>query len=810
MLLLYDYLKIKLNFLKAFLMILSILIYSRAGAQFIVSGKLINQQEQPIEYAKISLTNVSDTTSIKMVLTDEKGKFSLSVAKGNYTFSVDYFKQKFIKKKLYVANNINLGMLKLNEVNQIEGVTVTGKKPLIERKADRLVFNVENSISASGGDALDALRATPLVRVQNNIISMVGKGGLRVMINDRILHLSGEDLTNYLQSLSADDIKRIEVITTPPAKYDAEGNSGLLNIVLKKAKRNYSGGAVSTTYKQQTYPYGGLNGNFTYQKNKWSAFSTLSAADYSYKITENSTIFYPDQQWNRHAIRKVLAKYLSGRTGIDYNLSSKTSIGIQYLGSISSPDEKERINTQVFRTGLNTLDSLLFTKANKDVTTENHALNGHFTTKIDSLGKNISVDIDYFNFNNDSERPYTYRVFEKQTQSPKSSQTYKNTSKQSIQNVSSKINVDWPTKILHLTFGGKISFSKTHSDIGGFNLKEGIFKKDMKQTDTFQYKENIQAAYVSLEKELKKWKFKAGLRMEATQTEGNSFTLHQVNKNDYIKLFPTVYVTYTPQEYHSFSANYSRRISRPGYASLNPFRIYDNPNAYTEGNPFLQPSFTDTWELSHLYKDNLYSAFSIYRITDDRQQFTLTDPKEKIERTVRKNFIDGWDFDLEQYYTVRLGKWLESSLTYLVNYGVYKSSLPQTIQRREGWSFYAAVNNSFYFNAHKTLSGSLNVWYDSPQVDGVDKVSESYNVDVGLRADIFKKKWRVSLVATDIFRSNINTISSYYKGIKQRYRNYYDQQTVRLSVRYRFGKKLKSKKREFSNEEERRRTGGGM
>ncbi len=638
---------------------------------------------------------------------------------------------------------------------------------------------------------------------------MVGKGGLRVMINDRILHLSGKDLTNYLQSISADDIKRVEVITTPPAKYDAAGNSGLLNIVLKKTKKNYSGGAIGAAYKQQTYPYGSLNGNFTYQKNKWSVFSTLSAADYSYKITETSAIFYPDQQWNRRAIRKGLAKYLSGRAGIDYNLSSKTSIGIQYMGNISSPDEKEKINTQVFRTGLNTLDSLLVTRAKKDVTHQSHALNGHFTTKIDSLGKNISVDIDYFNFNNDSERPYTYRV-EKQTQSPKSSQTYKNTSKQSIQNVSSKINVDWPTKILHLTFGGKISFSKTHSDIGGFNLKDNIFKKDMKQTDTFQYKENIQAAYVSLEKELKKWKFKAGLRMEATQTEGNSFTLNQVNRNDYIQFFPTVYITYTPQDHHSFSANYSRRVSRPSYASLNPFRIYDNPKAYTEGNPFLQPSFTDTWELSHLYKDNLYSAFSIYKTTDERQQFTLTDPKEKIEKTVRKNFIDGWDFGFEQYYTLRLGKWLESSLTYLVNYGVYKSSLPQTIQRQEGWLFYASVNNSFYFNTHKTLSGSLNAWYDSPQVDGVDKIYESYNVDVGLRADIFKKKWRVSLVATDIFRSNIKTTYSYYKGIKQRYRNYYDQQAVRLSVRYRFGKKLKSKKREFSNEEERRRTGGGM
>ena len=145
-----NILTIKLNFLKTFLMILSILIYSQAGAQFIVRGQLINEQEQPIEYAEISLTNVIDTTSIKTVLTNEKGKFSLSAAKGYYIFSANYFNQELIKKKLPVTNNINLGMLKISTVNQIEGVTVTGKKPLIERKADRLVFNVENSISSSG------------------------------------------------------------------------------------------------------------------------------------------------------------------------------------------------------------------------------------------------------------------------------------------------------------------------------------------------------------------------------------------------------------------------------------------------------------------------------------------------------------------------------------------------------------------------------------------------------------------------------------------------------------------------------------
>jgi len=201
--------------MKNFLWILFSSAYTGVSAQFAVSGKVVNEKQQPIEYAEISLINVMDTTNIKTVLTDKAGKFSLFAAKGNYTLSVVYLGQELVKKKLSVTKNIHLGILKVSVVNQIGKVTVTAKKPLIEQKIDRLGFNVENSIASQGMSGMEALQNTPFVRVEESGgISIVGKSGVSVMVNGRMLHLSGDTLTTYLRSLRSDDIARIEVITT--------------------------------------------------------------------------------------------------------------------------------------------------------------------------------------------------------------------------------------------------------------------------------------------------------------------------------------------------------------------------------------------------------------------------------------------------------------------------------------------------------------------------------------------------------------------------------------------------------------------
>ncbi len=787
----------------AFLISINSLSYAQ-----IYQGIAKDVQSVPIAFANVIALN-SNNELITGVITNEDGEFELVVnSKDPFSIVISFIGNEDWKKEISEIGDINLGVITLQESNnELDEVVITAERPTIKRKVDRLIFNIEKSVIASGGDAVDVLKKTPGVRVDEDNIGLIGKSSVRILINDRLTPLTGEDLSNYLRSLSSEDISKIEVITNPPAKYEAEGNSGLINIVLKKVKRDYFGGNIRTTYKQTTYPSAFLGGGITYQKDKWSLFSNINSGDGSIEVTETNKIFYPAQKWDTDTKIRYFTKFVSGRAGVDYDITDNTSIGIQYIGTTSRPDNEERTATNILN-NTNSLDSLLLTNANSQRKTYYHSLNGHFKTVLDSIGKSITIDVDYFTYENSLDRINSTNSFLPNGDIiNNSTEVFQNKSNQDIETFTSGINFEWPTNFSNLEFGGKLSFIKNNSDVGAFNFQDNIFIIDPSQSNTFKYLENTQAVYASASKSLNKWDFKLGARLEFTQTEGNSITLNQVNKNNYTKLFPTAYITYNPNENNSWSLNYGKRINRPSYSSLNPFRWYSNPYSYTEGNPFLQPSFIDNFELSHLFKNNLNTSFYVSITEDGSDQVTLTDSDTNIQATVRKNFLEEYVLGLSQTYTFSGVKWFESYLQYDLGFSKIKSNIPNTIDEQDGFNFYFSVDNSFYFNSKKTLLGELNFWYSAPGVSGVDNITESYASDIGFKWLLFEKQFQISFVASDIFRTNENTIKSVVNDIRQEYRNYYDNRRFRISMVYRFGNKnLRSKRKQFSNEEERRRT----
>ncbi len=776
-------------------------VFSIANAQ-IFFGKIVDQQNQPIAFANVVAYKKSDNLLLTGVISSENGEFVMKTDTDKLYIEISFV--GFESKKI-APNGNNLGTIVLKKEDQLDEVVITAKKPTIKRKVDRLVFTIENSIVASGGDAIDVLQKTPGVRVEGSNISLIGKNSVRVLINDRISSLTGEDLASYLRTLSSDDIAKIEVITNPPSKYEAEGNSGLINLVLKKVKRDYLGGNIRSTYRQATYASAFLGGGITYQKNKLSLFANINTGTGSIEINETNKIFYTQQTWDTDTKIRYFTKFISARAGIDYDITDKTSIGFQYLGATSRPDNDELTKTNIFNNE-SSLDSLLLTSANSDVKTYYHSLNGHFKTELDSLGRSINIDVDYFTYNNNQYRNNTTETFQNGNLVKNATDIFRNTSKQNPMSFTTRIDVKWPTKFTNIEFGGKLSYIKNNSDVGAFNFINNAFVINASQSNIFEYKEDTQAIYVSASKSLEKWDFKIGTRLEFTQTEGNSITLNQLNKNNYNKLFPTVYITHNPNDNNSLSLSYGKRINRPSYRDLNPFRWYSNPFSYTEGNPFLQPSFTDNFELSHTFKSNLNTSFYVSITEDGQDQITLTDSNDNIQATVRRNFLEEYALGISQSYTFKKVKWLETYLQYDINYSKINSALPNTIAEQDGFNFYGRIDNSFTFNRDKTFLGELNFWYSSPGVSGVDYITESYSVDLGLKGFFLEKDLQIKLVISDIFRTNQNTIRSLVNEISQEYRNYYDNRQLRLSATYRFGnKKLRSKRKQFSNEEERRR-----
>lgn len=311
------------------------MLFFRQGlAQRRLSGRFLDKAKHPIPYLEVILS-VEDS-SVAGALTDRKGAFKLNVPSGRYTLEAEHFGKTLYKKRLRITRSTDLGTLTAQGDLQLSEIAVSARKKLVEQKIDRLIFNVKNSTTALGGDVMDALSITPGVRVEGDHIKMIGKGSMRVMVDGHILPLSGEQLTDFLASIPADDIERIEVITTPPAKYEAQGDSGLLNIVYKKGRRDPWNAYIRGVYSQRTYARYQLGGGFSYHKNKLSLLLSLSEKPGSRAVFENSTTYYPQQIWTDTTTMRVICRNsFHSHLTLDYALTQKARLGFQYLGWIS-------------------------------------------------------------------------------------------------------------------------------------------------------------------------------------------------------------------------------------------------------------------------------------------------------------------------------------------------------------------------------------------------------------------------------------------------------------------------------------------
>ena len=691
---------------------------------------------------------------------------------------------------------------------QIQEVEIVAKKKLIERKVDRLVFNVENSISATGGDALDALKTTPGIRVQNDQVSMIGKSGMGVMVDDKLIQLSGDDLVNYLKTIPSDNIKNIEVITTPPAKYDAQGNSGIINIRLKRAKHNSWNSSIRSTYTQTTYPAGSLGGSFNYNKNKISIESDLGYTNGSISPTYNTTFFFPNQVWQEVNTNRNYYNLVRGKLGINYKFSEKFNIGIQYMGSNNRKKNKENDFSTITNNTNNAIDSLIISRAENKIKNNFNTLDVYSIYKLDTIGRKISINLNYLSFKDSQDRVFnSNNLLSDNMIIPNSYYSANNISGQDIINYSAKADVDFPTKFIDLTFGGKVSFTKNSTDLSLYNLTTGGQIFDPSQSNKFVYKENTEALYISGSRKLgEKWETQLGLRFETTQAQGNSVTLNTTNKNNYSKLFPTFYLSYTPNENNNFSFNYGKRLDRPNFEDLNPFRIYNNKYQYSEGNPFLQPSYSHNLEFNYAYKNNWNSKLYYSKITDGTGGIILINPSDNLQANVILNYLNSESIGLSESYTLSFKNWFQSYNSFDVFYSNSKSTIPYINSNIKGVNYNITTNNSFTLNKEKTILFGVDYSYNFKGVSGVDRISAYSQLDASLKFLFLNKNLSLTIIGNDILKSSIITQTTITNNYPIKYKNYQDIRFLRISLIYKFGNKdIKTSQIDSSNEEEKNR-----
>ena len=776
-------------------------------------GNVVSQLGEPIFFANVVLTRGNDDLNFLLgAVTDELGKFRFNdLSHGSYKLSISFLGFETLDTTIDVQRSLNLGSLTLHQqVNVLKDVNVVSQRKLIQQKIDRLVVDIENSMLASRGSALDVVAATPGVSVQNDRINMIGKSSVGILIDNKLIKLPPDEIANFLRSISSEDIKNIEVISTPPAKYEAEGNSGLIHIVLKKAVANSWNASVRAGYSKKTRSAGNAGASYSYNKNKLSIASSVFYNKGFYYQEQDDYAHFADGLW--HTISPILSDYerFNGRLDVNYKLKPNWSIGGQFVRNKSDYIVTDNPYTPVLDYETNEIQSyLLSTFSQMNWKPRFSSINLNSAVDLDSLGKKMQINLDYFRFDNEDIRRYEGEsvIF-----NPQSIQYYHgiNNNFQGIDNISFGVDFDLPTAWAEISLGSKVTHSTSTNDISLFNTgltEEPLPARDLDAND-FTYDENIQALYLSLTRSLsEKLKAQLGARLELTQTTSTSVNLSLNEKNQYARIFPTLYLSYKVSDLTSYSITYSRRISRPNFGQLNPNIFFVNPFQTIVGNAFLQPSFTDNVEISVL-KGNLSTKVYYSREEDIFTQVPIPDPDTKIITFANENYVNTRRFGLSIYYVFDQVNWWRSTNSADVNF--LRSSFDLEIPHDDltGFNSTISTSNDFKIKAVDGLSINVGYRYKLPGTNYIFDTGKASNLSASIQWHLLDKKLKFSLTGNDLLKDDADILETTVNGIYQTARYYYDMRTVSLSASYNFGNQnISAKRHKTSNSDERRRTG---
>lgn len=772
---------------------------------YILKGK-VTDTNVPVPWANVLLSS-AEGKYITGGTTKNDGSFDIKVQAGYYKIKISAIGFMLWQKDSVLKTDVDFGQILLTRnATALGEVIVKNNKNIIEQKIDRLVYHVEKNIAAAGGDALHALGTAPGLIVQSNAISILGKGNTQVMVDGRMVELAGEELNNYLTSIAASDIKNIEIMSNPSSKYDANGAGGIININLKKGTRNTWKNSTTLSYDQNKYHFYTLRNNFFYNKNKIRFSLSANGKLGNSQGKETLDIYYPNGLWKLSTNSTIKENNIAARVSLDFDITKNTSIGFQYLGDKANNGFGYVNDIKINNTN-NSLQSLLLNNGINNQPTGSNTFNMHLLSKLDSLDRKFSVDLDYFDFDAAVDNNFVAKNFLPDNTFVNIEQAANNISSQVIKNISIKTDIEHPLKFANVAYGAKASFTQSKSNVQYYNTITGTAALDPNLSDTFDYQENNQAVYINANKTVtKKMSVQIGLRVEHTQTAGYSATLGQQTNNRYTKLFPSLYLSYQLNDSNNINVNYGKRINRPGFGLLNPFRSYINSNSYSEGNPFLQPSFSNNIECTHTYKEKWRTNVFLNITSAGFGVIFTANPTTNTQKVTRENYYKEYYYGIGENYSATITKhWESQTMLYFL---AAKTNFTSTINANpiNAVQLYFSSNNSFAL--HKNTKLQVDCFYSTPYKRGLYKVGYMAGVNMAIRQDLLAKKMQLTFLINDIFNSAfLKDYTSIVNGINQVYSQNNSSRFFRASLSYTIGnKKMQMQARDFGNEEEKGRT----
>jgi iron complex outermembrane receptor protein len=810
--------------LSVFLIGLSFISYAQTKTARI-SGTVIDGNAKTIESSTITLLYSKDSSVVKMSFADKNGHFEFeNIPEGKYLVSVSAVGHQKGYSEIFeitpAKNSLELKTIELvQQSKNLSEVTVVSRKPLIEQKIDRTIVNVDAAVSNVGATALEVLEKSPGITVdKDGNISLKGKQGVQIYIDGRPSYLSGQDLVNLLKNMSASQLDQIEIMTNPPAKYDAAGNSGIINIKTKKNKQVGFNGNATAGYSQGKYWRTNESLNMNYRNGKLNTFMNYGFnKNYGFQeLTIHRTFLHPDKTIDalfdqvafmpRHNTSNNL------KLGLDYFADKKTTLGFVASGFIN-PETQLNYNTSYLKNSSNEVDSIVNSTGNTKDKWKNGSLNLNFRHEFDSTGRELTADLDYSKYLSTNKQLFTNASFN--PNGTKRGQTdLLGDLPVNINIYSAKMDYTHPLKKnAKLEAGVKTSYVNTDNEANYYNLIGTEWETDYLKTNRFQYKENINAAYINLSKQYKKLGIQAGVRFENTNYKGHQLGNTQkpdsAFNNNYNSLFPSVFLSYSVNEKNQFGFNIGRRIDRPAYQDLNPFLFFLDNYTYESGNPFLKPQYSTNIELSHTYKGFLNTTLNYSRTKD-----FFTETFEQLDHaTVVRNGNIGvrQNAGISISAQIQPKKWWSASLYGNYNYNSFKGELYGELIHVKASNVLFNVNNEFKFS--KGWGAELSGFYRTKGIEGQIAINPLGQMSGGISKQVMKGKGSVRFNVRDIFYTNTVKGSINFQSTQATFENKRDSRVAGISFTYRFGKPIKGpqnnrKKGGADDEQNRVKVGG--
>jgi len=784
--------------------------------------KTVNEKGEEVQGASISLISNADSSVIKKSISGSDGKLILNaVAAGTYrllTTCVGYAKNDYGP---FTINNsqssiIIPDIILRKNYNTLKDILVDNKKPLIEHQPGKTIVHVDGSIVHAGSSAYEILQSSPGVSIdQNDNISLHGKQAVVIMIDGKPSQLGGTDLANFLRGLSSNSIDKIELISNPDAKYEAAGSAGIINIKLKKNQAMGANATINLSYGQGVYAKTSEGITLNYRVKRLNIFG-------SYNYTFRKAYANPVLHREFLSEGKIQSAYQQNdyitipfhtqlvKIGMDYQASPKTLIGWVFNGYSNHYQPKGDDFSDVLDSNANHQSSFRTTSLSDDKR-YNYSVNGNLKHSFDTAGNELNVDIDYARYWNNTNQIFVTDYYKPDGSSLQPSYVLYGELPGDLHIYSIKADYALPlANDRKIELGMKSSYVIADNDIRFFDESNITPVYDSSKSNHFVYKENINAAYVNFSGKYKKITYELGLRAEQTNIKGNQLTLNQQFDTSYIQLFPNINLKYTLSDKHEFSFSASRRIDRPTYRQLDPFKFYIDPTTYISGNPYLRPQETYILELSHTFRQKFTTTIA-YNITKDNITDVLYPSPTEEHVTIQSNT----NLAKVEYYSIlfsfpiQIAKWWNTSNDFSLYYGSYKGSLANTTLNNGNLTF--EINSTNSFSLGKGFNAEFIFFYHAPEVYGFYHLHSQWQLTAGIQKNILKNKGSIKLNMADIFhtavaRGNTN-FSDYYESFVTKKETC----VASISFTYRLGKRTidAARKRSGGAEQEKNRAATG-